>query len=194
MCPKPAPLAKPSVSLTIHHMRFADELRQARHSAGLTQIEVAIACNIARPNIATYEAGRREPRLCTAQALLDAVGASLQVVASPSWHWTETSRPYAVPSRLWALPASVALGRFEAPTHLWWSGPPRTFNLAERVDRLRAYEVVLREGTPTDISTIVDGMLLREAWPDLVLPAPLRSAWQSLIDCDPETSSEPPVS
>lgn len=163
-------------------MKFSTELKQARQTADLTQAQVATIAGIARPNIAAYEAGRREPRILTAQNLLNAVGASLQIVTPPAWHWTQTRRPYAIPSRLWNLPIHVALGQFQAPTHLWWSGPARTFDLSERKDRLRAYEVVLREGTPQDITTIVDAMLLCEAWPELVLPAELRHAWQPLID------------
>jgi len=163
-------------------MRFSTELRAARQAAGLTQAEVAALSGIARPNIAAYEAGRREPRISTAQNLLSAVGASLDVGTPPVWRWTQTLRPYAFPSMLWQLPAWAALRQFEAPTHLWWSGPARTFDLSLRSDRLRAYEVVLREGTPADITGIVDSMLLCEAWPDLVLPAELCQAWQPLID------------
>ena len=48
-------------------------------------------------------------------------------------------------------------------------------------DRLRAYELVHREVTPHDIEGIVDGILLCEAWPDLKLPRPLRTAWNALI-------------
>lgn len=54
-------------------------------------------------------------------------------------------------------------------------------DLAQRTDRVRAYELVLREGTPSDIEAIVDGVLLCEAWPDLTLPRPLRAAWKALI-------------
>jgi hypothetical protein len=39
------------------------------------------------------------------------------------------------------------------------------------------YEIVLREGGPTDILTYVDGVLLAELWPDLVLPQEVRAAW-----------------
>lgn len=163
-------------------MKFSTELKQARHAADLTQAQVATITGIARPNIAAYEAGRRQPRIPTAQNLLNAVGASLQIITPPTWHWTQTRRPYAIPSHLWNLPAHTALSQFQAPTHLWWSGPPRTFDLSQRKDRLRAYEVVLREGTPQDITTIIDAMLLSEAWPELVLPAELRHAWQPLID------------
>jgi len=32
--------------------------------------------------------------------------------------------------------------------------------------RLRAYELVLRDGAPADIESIVDGVLLCDAWPE----------------------------
>jgi hypothetical protein len=51
----------------------------------------------------------------------------------------------------------------------------------DREDRVRAYELVLREGQPEDIRSIVDGALLIDAWPDLVVPAELRRAWQFII-------------
>ena len=66
--------------------------------------------------------------------------------------------------------------------HLWWSGPSPQFDLADRSERSRAYELVLREGTPNDIASVVDGALLVDAWPDLILPSELRQAWQHLID------------
>ena len=68
------------------------------------------------------------------------------------------------------------------PPHLWWSGELKTVDLAARTDRLRAYEIVLREGTPDDIVRVVDGVLLCEAWPDLVLPAAARDGWERAID------------
>ena len=87
-----------------------------------------------------------------------------------------------MPSRLWRLEPVDALRRFDAAVHLWWSGPLRTFDLADRSDRCRAYEVVLREGRPEDIESIVDGVLLCEAWRDLVLPRHLRDAWKAVIE------------
>jgi hypothetical protein len=41
---------------------------------------------------------------------------------------------------------------------------------------------VLREGGPVDIRSIIDGALLIDAWPELVVPAGLRRAWQPIID------------
>jgi len=41
---------------------------------------------------------------------------------------------------------------------------------------------VLREGSPEDIRSIVDGALLIDVWSELVVPANLRRAWQPAID------------
>ncbi len=114
-------------------------------------------------------------------SLLGATGASVIVEPPVAWTWTDDLRPCAVPSRLWRLPNSEALRPVEAGVHLWWSGPRRTFELADRSQRLRLYEIDLREGRPVDIEGIVDGLLLCDAWSDLVLPAKLRGAWAPLI-------------
>ena len=37
------------------------------------------------------------------------------------------------------------------------------------------------EGRPADMESIVDGVLLCEAWPDLVLPRALAAAWTPLV-------------
>jgi hypothetical protein len=114
--------------------------------------------------------------------LLAAAEAHVVIEPTIEWTWTDDRRPYAIPSRLWRLAPAKCLRRFDPGPHIWWSGPRRELDLAKRSDRLRAYELVLREGTPGDIDAIVDGVLLCEAWPDLTLPRPLRSAWTPLID------------
>lgn len=160
---------------------FASVLRSARTAAGLTQLVLAERSGIARPNIAAYEHGRREPLFDTAITLLDAAEAHVAIEPTIEWTWTDDWRPYAIPSRLWRLSPAECLRCFDPGPHLWWSGAPRALDLALRSDRLRAYEFVLREGTPSDIEAIVDGVLLCEAWPDLTLPRPLRTAWAPLI-------------
>ncbi len=160
---------------------FARTLRAIRQAADLSQTALAQRSGVARPNIVAYEHGRREPLFHNAVELLEAAGAAVHVELPVVWSWTADRRPYAVPSRLWRLPAHKALRSFDTSPHLWWSGPPRTFDLSRRDERLRAYEMVLREGNPSDIEEIVDGVLLCEAWPDLVLPRSLRSAWEPLI-------------
>jgi hypothetical protein len=54
-------------------------------------------------------------------------------------------------------------------------------DLSDRGQRARVYEVVLREGTPDDMRSFIDGALLVDLWGELVLPRPLRSAWDPVI-------------
>lgn len=162
-------------------MTFAERLRTVRVAAGLTQAELGLRAGVARPNVVAYESGRREPRFDSAMALLDAAGADVVVEPPVVWSWTTGMRPYAVPSRLWRLDPAMALRSFEPGLHLWWSGPSRPFDLAVRAERCRLYEIVLREGGPEDIESVVDGVLLCEAWPDLVLPRAVLASWSSLV-------------
>jgi hypothetical protein len=41
---------------------------------------------------------------------------------------------------------------------------------------------VLREGTQADLLRFIDGALLVDAWPGLVLPRELRTAWKPVIE------------
>lgn len=106
-----------------------------------------------------------------------------------SQHVGFRGEPYVVPDRLWRLDVADALATVVLPGHLHWSGPSRTYRLADRGDRARVYEIVLREGTATDLLTYVDGALLVDAWAGLVLPAPLRTAWAPLIAHYAETGA-----
>ena len=160
---------------------FASTLKTSRLAAGLTQADLAERTGIARPNIAGYENRRREPLFATALKLLDAANACTEIEPPVTWRWTDDRRPYAIPSRLWRLSPVVALSRVEPGPHLWWSGPPLELDMGQRPDRCRAYELVLREGSPQDIEALVDAVLLCEAWPDLTLPRSLRAAWAPLI-------------
>lgn len=161
--------------------RFSGALRQARLAAGLSQRALADHAGVARPNVVAYERGRREPLFDNGVDLLEATGAQVLIEEPVRWTWSDGLRPYAVPSRLWRLNPDIALRRLEIGQPLWWSGPERSFDLARRHERLRAYEILLREGSPTDIEGAVDGLLLLEAWADLVLPRALRDAWSEVL-------------
>ncbi|MDR1386742.1 MAG: hypothetical protein LBJ44_03965 [Propionibacteriaceae bacterium] len=89
--------------------------------------------------------------------------------------------PYLVPDRLWRLDLRQAFASVVLPKRLHWSGPSRVYRLADRADRARVYEIVLREGAKADLLEYVDGALLVDLWDDLVLPTSLRSAWESII-------------
>ncbi|GAB3947664.1 hypothetical protein GCM10029976_077350 [Kribbella albertanoniae] len=87
-----------------------------------------------------------------------------------------------MPTHLPQLDIGTALATVTLPLHLNWSDPGRRYNLRDRADRARVYETVLREGGPEDILKYVDGALLVDLWPDLVLPRDVRALWTKLIE------------
>jgi DNA-binding MarR family transcriptional regulator len=91
---------------------------------------------------------------------------------------TRRGRVVSVPNRLFRLPVREALARVVLPLHINWSEPGRSFDLSRRRERARAYEMLLREGRPEDLLAFVDGALLVDLWPELVLPADVRAAWE----------------
>ena len=74
-----------------------------------------------------------------------------------------------------------ALATVELPLHLNWSDRGRRYDMHDRRQRARVYEIVLREGGADDVLRYVDGALLIDHWRDLVLPATVRAAWDPLI-------------
>ena len=165
----------------------SDELfLRARRDAGLTQSEVARRARTSRPTLSAYERGRKSPTLETARRLLHATGHDLEAVPDVKFNYQPSSWGHGVwvPSRLWRLPVSQALGHVTLPLHLDWSAPGRTLDLSDRGQRARVYEVVLREGAAGDIRAIVDGALLVDLWDELVLPGSVRSAWDPVIETE----------
>jgi transcriptional regulator with XRE-family HTH domain len=159
-------------------------LSEAREAAGLSKAALAERAGTSRPTLSAYEHGRVSPTLDTVERILAATGHRL--AAEPIVHWREVEvgrgRTAAVPDRLPDLPVREAVRSFEMPLHLEWSRPGRMVDLVDRKQRARAYERVLREGRPVDIASIVDGVLLVDLWDELVLPRPIRAAWQPLVD------------
>jgi transcriptional regulator with XRE-family HTH domain len=165
-------------------MRSENLLERARRLAGLSRAELARRAGASRPTLAAYAAGTKSPNLATAERIVRAAGFSLELAPratfreAPLGHGRSAYVPMALPR----LPLDRAFGRIRLPRHLNWSAPERVFDLSDRRERARVYEIVLREGTADDISQHIDGALLVDLWPDLVLPAHLRGEWQPLID------------
>lgn len=84
--------------------------------------------------------------------------------------------PYDVPSSLDVLhgPAS---GLLAVPVTVHW-GPRRVFDLNDPGQRRAAYRAIVREGTPEVQAELLNAGLLRELWPDLVLPERCRALWE----------------
>lgn len=58
-------------------------IKQARHDAGITQLEMADRAGTTQPAVAAYESGVRTPTLTTLERLLEACEHDLQISARP---------------------------------------------------------------------------------------------------------------
>jgi transcriptional regulator with XRE-family HTH domain len=159
-------------------------LREAREAGRSSQEELARRAGTSRPTLSAYEHGRKAPTADTLERLLAAAGFRLDAI--PVVTWSEVSvgrgRTCWVPDRLWRLSVPEVFAEVVLPVELNWSLPGRPFALADRRERTRLYEVLLREGAPSDFERWVDGALLVDAWADVVVPRRIRQSWQPLID------------
>ena len=87
-----------------------------------------------------------------------------------------------VPNQLWRLDVSKMFEPVVLPLALNWSRPGHEYEVRDRRQRARLYEVVIREGMPQDLMAYVDGALLIDSWNELVLPRNVRVHWQFLIE------------
>ena len=130
----------------------------------LSQEEHAQRAGTSRTAVCAYEAGAKDTRAEAVERLLDAAGYRLELVPSPEWSTRATGRKsFIVASALPQLSALRAFATVELSHHLAWSGLT-TFNLADRHERGRVYEIILIEGTVGDIEALVDGALLVDLW------------------------------
>jgi transcriptional regulator with XRE-family HTH domain len=165
-------------------MRGGDLLERARRAAGLSQQDLARRARTSRTAVSAYENGHKSPSLSTAERLLAEAGYDLDARPRITFHRVAGVRglSYQVPDRLPQLPPEQALATVQLPLRLNWSDTGRAFRMADRTDRARVYESVLREGTADDVLAYVDGALLVDLWPELVLPRGLRAAWSPVIN------------
>jgi transcriptional regulator with XRE-family HTH domain len=158
-------------------------LEEARRKAGLTQFELSSRAATSRPTLSAYESGRKSPTLDTAERILRVAGFALAIDRVPDFRKVRTGRgrPFYVAESLWRLSLEDSLAKVQLPLSVNWSNPGSSYNLADRCQRSRCYEIVLREGMPADIAKYVDGALLIDLWDDLVLPRDLRREWSSTV-------------
>ncbi|HHY98212.1 MAG TPA: hypothetical protein GX509_05695 [Firmicutes bacterium] len=67
-------------------------------------------------------------------------------------------------------------GKIRLPLHVKWSGP-REYDLSDPRDKLRVYEIILREGRAEDIRRFIEPDEVLRLWNELVLPDHVRAAW-----------------
>ena len=92
------------------------------------------------------------------------------------------ARPVAIPGDLGECDGSKSSGSVALPLRVRWSGPLRTYDLADRQDRLLAYEQVMAEGTEDDVRAFIDVDEVVALWDDLVLPRHVRRAWATWLN------------
>ncbi|HET8657597.1 MAG TPA: hypothetical protein VFM55_01210 [Micromonosporaceae bacterium] len=101
------------------------------------------------------------------------------------------AKPVTVPDRLDLL-AGPTTGVVTLPRHLDWSGCP-VYDLDFPGRIVDLYRTVILEATkPDDLHAYLNEATLRRLWPQLWLPAPVRTAWQSRFP-DLPGPEQPPV-
>lgn len=161
---------------------FASLLRAARAYKGLEQWRFANLLNIKTREVAKYEDGRAEPAFHHCVDLLQRAGIDIQIVVPAKWAPSEVEPTIQVPERLPALPPAAALRTFEIVKQGWIFADRRSYNLADRKQRIWAYQRVLERGNPEEIATTVDGVLLCQVWSQLELSPDVRRAWAPLVE------------
>jgi transcriptional regulator with XRE-family HTH domain len=159
-------------------------LERVRQEAGLSQEDLAARAGTSRTTLSAYERGRKSPTLATVTRLLETAGYELTAEPQVTFreHPLRRGRPIFIADRLWRLPINEAFADVTLPLSVNWSRPGHVFRLSDRRQRARCYETVLREGMPADLLRFIDGVLLVDLWPDLVVPREVRDAWQPVID------------
>lgn len=93
-----------------------------------------------------------------------------------------TAQVPAVPDDLEVADVEKVTGVVELPLHIRWSGPDRRYDLADRQQRARVYEQVLREGNEDDVRRFIQADELIDLWDELVLPRNVRHAWAEWLE------------
>lgn len=151
----------------------------------MTQRRLAEVAGTSQAAVARYERGTVVPDVRTLARLVEGCGFRLVLgveAERPGRTGRESAvrRPPAIPGDLDDVSIDKAAGVVELPLHVQWSGR-RSYDLSDRADRARVYELVLREGTEDDVRRFVRLDELVELWDDLLLPAHVRAAWEQWL-------------
>jgi transcriptional regulator with XRE-family HTH domain len=177
-------------------------IEAARRAAGLSQRRLAEIARTQQSSISEYERRRKSPTLDVVERLLDA--ADHELTAKPMVFWDLVEDPevgsFWVPDKLWAVPvprcfATVHAFKYVFPAEVTqdWTEYLRTWDLSVTSERVDYYQLVVQHGMDKMLEDSVDGLLLIQAWSELNLPAPLRRAWQPILDSATESQGGPPL-
>jgi transcriptional regulator with XRE-family HTH domain len=154
----------------------------ARRVSGLSQAELARRGGTSQATISAYERGLKTPSLNVAARLLDVMGCELMLhvrIDFEQYH-PEGIVPFWAPNLLWRVPTPDCFDTLRIPDLLQQTSQTE-WNLADRTDRRRAYEILIRRGLPQQMIRWLDGALLVDLWEALDLPDPVRKVWLPAI-------------
>jgi hypothetical protein len=89
------------------------------------------------------------------------------------------ARPVAIPEQFLSRGIAQIRGEVFLPLHIWWSEPQRSFDLDNRQHLIRAYGLVLAEGTEADVLRFIDPGVLLSIWNELLIPRHVQQAWEA---------------
>lgn len=158
-------------------------LQVARRAAHLTQAELARRAGTSQATLSAYERGTKSPAVKVTERILNAAG--MEFFLRPWVDFEERHvrgvQAFWFPNRLWSVSPPDCFAVLHAPDMINHTDQD-AWNLGDRVDRARAYEILIRRGLPESMIRWIDGGLLVDLWDELDLPRPIRSAWRPAID------------
>ena len=154
----------------------------ARRASRLSQAELARRGGTSQATISAYERGLKTPSLTVAARLLGVLGYELTLRARIDFeeYQPEGIAPFWAPNLLWRVQTPDCFDTLRIPDLLRHT-TQNEWNLRDRNDRRRVYEILIREGLPQQMIRWLDGALLVDLWDELDLPEPVRMAWMRAI-------------
>lgn len=157
-------------------------LQTARRVAGLTQAELAERAGTSQATLSAYERGAKSPALKVAERILHAAGLELSVRTHVDFkeHRAPGIEAFWVPNQLWSVGPPDCFTTLHVPdivNHTSQTG----WDLSDRTDRARAYEILIRWALPEWMIRWLDGALLVDVWDELELPEEIRICWTPAI-------------
>lgn len=163
----------------------------ARRSSGLAQAELARRAGTSQSTLSAYERRRKAPSLEVTERLLRAAGCDLGVVPRVEFsdHFAQNVGTFYVPDRLWRVEVPLCFAKVAMPD-LVKQTPQSLWDLRDRADRRRLYEVLLVLGTPEQMVRWVDGALLVDLWTELEIPRSVRRVWEPVVQAGADGPTE----
>ncbi|GAB3769414.1 transcriptional regulator with XRE-family HTH domain [Nocardioides ginsengisegetis] len=159
-------------------------IESARRAAGLSQRRLAELARTQQSSVSEYESHRKSPTLEVVERLLEAADHELLVRPRVFFDRIEDRvvGAFWVPDRLWSVPMPQCLARVQVLKYIFDTDDHQVWDLSDPTERIGYFELVLVHGLPEMLLDSVDGVLLIQAWPHMVLPDVVREAWRPVIE------------